>query len=117
MIQEAPARRKHNYFRWTFWGLTSLFILQFYVPIALNSYESHFKPCETCPPCTSKSLDGESECVFTRIYCFVPPNRTCPECMEVWTAPCHGSIGPLALWIEIGLMPLTVVALRLLLPD
>jgi hypothetical protein len=106
--------RKRNYFFWALAGLTAGFGLQFFVVSALNSYETRFQPRETCPPCKVKPLDGQEGCAFRRTYCFVSPNRTCPECRKSWTAPYH-DIGPLMLWIELGLLPLTVVALRLLL--
>jgi hypothetical protein len=79
--------RKASRFAWILWGITVLLILQFFIPIAMNSYEYHFKPeeiCGLCPP-PPGSLPSHSHS-----WCFWPgPNRTCPECGHGWNAGNH----------------------------
>ena len=74
-------------FAWILWGVTSLLVLQFFIPIALNSYEYHFKPEEICGLCPS--LVGSNP-LHNHTWCFCPPpNRTCPECGHEWNAGDH----------------------------
>jgi hypothetical protein len=110
---------KRHRFYWALAGLVYAFFLQFFVTVVLNACEDHFKPAEICPPCkTIKENPWSPEEVpsFRRSFCFVSTNRTCPECEKEWTAPGH-VIGHLTIWIEVGLMPWIITALRVLLPD
>jgi hypothetical protein len=79
-LAKAP-RRSFNRFTCLLWGTTIIMILQFLVPVALNSCEALVKPNELCSRC--KSPGGINFCPID------PTNRTCPECGREWTAPYH----------------------------
>ncbi len=92
-------------FAWMVWGTTSLLVLQFLIPIALNSYEYHFKPEEMCSKCPPDPDPDENAEVHSHTWCFgPPPNRTCPGCGHEWNAGDH----------EILSMPWIIKAVALL---
>ncbi len=87
-----PVRTRRSYFTWALWGGTLFLILQFFVPLALDSIEAQVKPYEVCPPCNTPGA--------LRWCPICPTNRTCPQCGREWNAPYHKIVS--MPWIIVG---------------